>query len=280
MDQQEITRTVEGLHHYVIDVWDWDALQEIVKEYVGTVIDIDQGHRGELAAKRWITTKATDHLAAKYAVAIAEVDRVTDLLRKEPDTIGNALLDHVYSDLFTLRYASDCERQWSIRQVFDPSLGIQDDPTDEELEEYRNRPPEPVWEEEFPDHDRPWVFIAKHLAPFANKVAERIGERMRNLDPAPTGPELNRIEWRCSTAVYVHIVKELLKKGYIVMPGMNGKEGEGNITELFRRLSQAFILTNKKGDISTQELQRRYDGRALARSKAARLNFPEAKEIK
>lgn len=91
---------------------------------------------------------------------------------------------------------------------------------------------------------------------------------------------LDRLEWNCSTAVYVHIVKELLTKGYLILPGMNAKEGDGNITELFRRLSQSITVSGRGGELSPDELQRRFNGRALAQSKAERLTLPEAKDMK
>ena len=104
----------------------------------------------------------------------------------------------------------------------------------------------------------------------------------RNLSSNSTNnPSNQRVKWDCSTAIYIHIVKELLSKRYITMPGMNGKSGEGNITELFRRLSFAFQITGKDGtELSPDELQRRFNGRPLADVKAARMNFPEADEIK
>ncbi len=97
---------------------------------------------------------------------------------------------------------------------------------------------------------------------------------------SPSQP-LNRLEWNCSTAVYVHIVKELLNRGYLFLPGMNAKDNDGNITELFRRLSQSITVSGRDGtELSPDELQRRFNGRALAKAKADRLTLPEAEDMK
>ena len=248
MDQQEINRTVEGLHHYVIDVWDWYALQGIVKEYVGTVIDIDQGHQGELAAKRRITAKARVHLAAKYAEAIAEVDRVTDLLRQEPDTIGTALLQRVRTDLNRLGLATVCEEQWAAHQPFEPVVWDQEDPTEEELKAYENRGPEPVWEEEFPGHPRPWVFIASELAPFACNVAERIDERMRNeVEPDSAVPVKGpRPRWDGSASELAYLLTELVEADHLIPPPNGRRTGKnGNRAAIAQAIYTAFDIRDK-----------------------------------
>lgn len=98
-------------------------------------------------------------------------------------------------------------------------------------------------------------------------------------DPQST-PKPDRIKWTCTTQAYIHIVKELVGKGYIELPGMNAKDGDGNVTEYLRRLSQAFIVNDRAGtELSKEELQRRWNGRRLSLAKANRLDFPEAKEL-
>lgn len=99
-------------------------------------------------------------------------------------------------------------------------------------------------------------------------------------DVQPNVTPLHRIEWRASTAAFVHIVGELMRQGYIELPGMNAKGGDGNVTEMFRRLSQAIVVRGRgEKELSPEELQRRFQGRKLSDAKSARLSFPKVEEL-
>lgn len=288
MDVQELARTIDNLNYYLIDVWDWNALNDIRREYVRTVIDIDNERRGELASKRDISTKARKHMVAKYAEAVDEVGRVTDLLRDVPDHITEVLLENIQKDLRRLGTGRECERQRTDHLPFEPDLGFQDDPTPEELEEYQNRPPELLWCEEYPDHLEPWEFIASELGPFAERVANSIRDHRGHADEKGTVPEqetdpqLLRITWIPTTAVFIHLVEELVKKRYIEVPGRNSKEGEGNETELIRRLLQAFVIIGSKTGkpLTVEGLRQRFQSeRKVAYTTGLRIELPYASEL-
>ena len=131
---------------------------------------------------------------------------------------------------------------------------------------------------------RPSVFFAgienvvhRHLTELQNHIKGHSAHNAQD-EPQP----LNRLEWTCSTEVYVHLVRELMQRGYITLPSMNGKLGEGNVTEVFRRLSQAFILSKRDGsELTAEALQRRYNGaKGLPDGKRAKLTLPEAEDVK
>jgi len=288
MEVQELARTIDNLNHYLIDVWDWNALNDIRREYVRTVFDIDNQRRGELESKRDISANVREHLIAKYAKAVDEADRVTALLRDVPSHIAEVLLEKVQKDLRRLGTGRECERQRTDHLPFEPDLGFQDDPTPEELEEYRNRPPEPEWHEEYPDHSEPWEFIASELGPFAERVADRIRDHRGHADEKgtvpeqETDPELLRIKWIPTTAVFIHLVEELVKKEYIEVPGRNSKEGEGNETELIRRLLQAFVIIGSKTGkpLTVEGLRQRFQSeRKVAYTTGLRIELPYASEL-
>ena len=285
MDVKEFARTLEGLNYYLIDVWDWNALNDISREYHGTVDDIVSERTGRLESMRNIQTKVREHLAEKYVDAIGEVEKVLDLMRDVPDQMAAIMLKEVQKDLRRLGTGDECERQWSEPQPFEPyqpdNPWGDDDITDEQLEEYQNRTPA-EWDDFFPDYEEPWVFIAKELAPFAEKVANRMEEHGGQVPEHTTVPDLLRIKWISDTAVFVHLVNELVNKGYIELPGRNGKEGEGNETELIRRLLQAFELIGKKTGkpLTVEKLRQRYQSpRKLAFTKELRIELPNAKKL-
>jgi len=224
MDVKEFARTLEGLNHYLIDVWDWNALKDISGEYCGTVDDIVSERTGRLESMRNTQTKVREHLAEKYADAIGEVEKVLDLMRDVPDQMAAIMLKEVQKDLRRLGTGDECERQWSEHQPFEPyqpdNPWGDDDITDEQLEEYQNRTPA-EWDDFFPDYDEPWVFIAKELAPFAEKVAQRIGEHSKAMpDEGNTNSVVDgeRIVWKESAAILAYLIHELASANYIIPP--------------------------------------------------------------
>ena len=117
MDVKEFARTLEGLNYYLIDVWDWNALNDISREYHGTVDDIVSERTGRLESMRNIQTKVREHLAEKYVDAIGEVEKVLDLMRDVPDQMAAIMLKEVQKDLRRLGTGDECERQWSEHQL-------------------------------------------------------------------------------------------------------------------------------------------------------------------
>lgn len=93
-----------------------------------------------------------------------------------------------------------------------------------------------------------------------------------------------KVRWKSSTAAFVFLTRQLLRQGYLDMPSDGGKAGDGNETELLRRLLTIFEVQGKKGaPLTPEQLRQRvqgYENRPLAPAKARRWSIPDAGEMK
>ena len=277
MNSDELTTVVTDLEHYLFDVWKYDELFELGKLFQHLDIDKEPGDLKNREMMRQGQRDLTRSLSYSYELATLQVDEVLPGLPMGP--VLDALLERLREHVMRLAQPNAGYFQWLERTWI---------PTTDEDRTYSDEFGEiiPMGIPVYDDPREHWAYVDHSFQFYVTKVVERIDwyrqrkevDREQTLAPAKN---LNRTKWTCSTAVYVHIVKELLQKGYIAAPDMNGKVGEANITELFKRLSQSFIVTGRDGnELPPDELQRRFDGRKLADAKAARLTFPEAKEVK
>lgn len=108
------------------------------------------------------------------------------------------------------------------------------------------------------------------------KIVEGITAKI-NMQAGRNGTNaVQRMEWKGNTIEFVTIVQNLAKSGYIDLPSRNGK-GDGNETELFRRLQQLFVVRNGKGEEITPELvKNRAAGRPMGEARAKEFELPEA----
>lgn len=271
MTNDELIAEVKALEIRLTDLWGWEDLGRIGHNLNMARDAMEPGNLDILADIRGLELQLETHLSTCYDLALGDIDRTLKAL--PPGPVLSAILERLQRSLRLIGERSFAEFLFRVEQPnpdhFDNATGTR--PQAEVERDY----------EQYVQFTRDaWSCIKPDLGDYLARVADYIGAAAINeLDTSPS--VRNRIPWTCSTAVYVHIVKELLKRGYIAAPDMNGKEGEANITELFRRLSQAFIVTGKTGsELPPDELQRRFDGRPLAPAKALRLTFPEAKEVK
>ena len=87
---------------------------------------------------------------------------------------------------------------------------------------------------------------------------------------------MERLEWHGSTIEFVTVVQNLVRSGYMDLPSKNGK-GDGNETELFRRLQQVFIVRNKKGvEITPELVKNRAVGRRIGGAREKQFELPDA----
>lgn len=288
MNEQELTAAILDLEHSLTNVWPWQRLFEL-----GRTWDSDADIQAVRAWDREVQlTLVRCHSQALELVdaRLAGIERgplLDVLLERLCERILNVtgkgsfvMFQHYVEESWPYRFV---EPDWAkppyTRDPNQPNDNLTDDQINIEIDDYlRNYT---VWSQ---IREGVWGRISNDLAYYGSKVADYIRRdltaEVKRAD-FTADASLNRIQWNCSTAVYVHIVKELVEKNYIVPSGMNGKEGEMNITELFRRLSQAIIVLGKEGhELPPDELQRRWDGRQLALAKRARLTLPEAKEVK
>lgn len=270
MNDEQLTAEVKALEQRLTELWGWGDLGRIGWNMNILFLDRETGNRDQVDAGHEMDTELETLLATSYGSAIAEIDRVLPTLPQGP--VLTALLERLQRRLRSIgEHSFSCylerEPQYSEDHFDDGKLSESEVYSRTEAHQELTR--------------AAWQCVEGSLSEYIGRVADHVAAATAG--PVPGGtPTLNRIRWiGPSTAVYVHIVKELLAKGYIELPGMNGKDGDGNITELFLRLSQAFIVEGKKGnELPADELQRRYDGRPLATAKAIRLNLPEAKDMK
>lgn len=94
------------------------------------------------------------------------------------------------------------------------------------------------------------------------------------------GPATNleRIEWMGSTIEFVTVVQNLVKSHYIDLPSKNGK-GDGNETELFRRLQRVIVVRNQKDEEIRPELVKNRasaEQRQMGKGRAREFELPEA----
>jgi hypothetical protein len=271
MTNDELTAEVKALEHRLTELWGWDELGRIGWNLNLARMDMEPGNDEIAEAIKGLELECETHLANCYSRALHELELTLKALPSGP--VLNALLERLQGSLRLMAEHS-----------FRNYLEHVPQPEEHHFNNAIGTRPQAQIEQAYEQHRLftrdAWACIEKDLGDYLGRVTAYIATATGNEQtPSPTVP--NRIPWTCSTAVYVHIVKELFHKGYIATPDMNGKEGEANITELFRRLSQAFIVTGKNGnELAPDELQRRFDGRQLAQAKAARLTFPEAKEVK
>jgi hypothetical protein len=270
----EITR----LHHFLIDVWDWNTLHDIGYDLLTAHLVREPGDDVHRDWNRQADAQLTEHLASRYATAAAEIDRTIPLL--PPSELLDALLEQLHAHLVKLSNIEVSFREWYDRNTHPDTDHFERDPAGRFIRsEAETREAE---RQHFTRQREAWRCVSDELAFYISKLAAKI-DRVRTADHSLTTPSSaprQRIQWTPSTAAYVHLVKELLTKGYIHLPAQNGKDGEGNVTELFRRLAQAFHVTGRNDqEVTPEELQRRFNGRALANSKAAKLNLPEADEL-
>lgn len=266
MTRDATTKAVKDLEQYLLEVWDMEQVFRIAHTMNELGRGVQVGRGPDEIRYRELAEQLEQHLFAKYRMAVAEVERV--LAEVLPDDACDVLLEKLVTAIQRPINVNSNELGWlaMVQGPFDMygKLDRRSWKDDYSLK----------WAESL------WAIVQGDISFYIGKIARLIETRATGTAPA-SPPTLNRIPWTCSTAAYVHIVKELLQRGYIAAPDMNGKEGEANITELFRRLSQAFIVTGSKGsELPPDELQRRFDGRAIAQAKALRLTFPEAKEVK
>lgn len=265
MNDEQLTAEVKALEQRLTELWGWGGLMRIGWNMNMLWLDHETGGMHEL------DTELETLLATSYGSAIAEIDRVLPTLQQGP--VLTALLERLQR-----RLRSIGERSFScyLEREFDLVEGHFDNATG-------TRPQAEV-ERDFELHQKltreGWQCVERSLSEYLGKVSDHITAAIAGTTPVST-PPLDRIRWTCTTQAYIHIVKELVGKGYIELPGMNAKDGDGNVTEFLRRLSQAFVVTGRKNgkELSPDELQRRWNGRPLETAKAARLSFPEAKEL-
>lgn len=269
----EITR----LQHFLLDIWDWQQLQRIGHELIIAHIVREPGDADLLDHSRNAEAKLTEHLSQRYASAVSEIDRT--IAELPASDLLEALLQQLQAHLVRLSNIEVSYREWYDRQTHPDITSFETAPSGQQRTEPQ------VLEAERKHHAEQreaWRCVADDLSFYLNKLASKL-ERIRSASHAATDNHRQpqyRIRWKGSTATYVHLAKELLAKGYLDMPALNGKDGDGNVTELFRRLGQCFIVNGRSGEeLHPDELQRRYNGRPLAAAKAARLNLPEADEM-
>ncbi len=125
----------------------------------------------------------------------------------------------------------------------------------------------------------PATLIAENAyVQWCNVELDRLDKIAAELATNSTAPVANgqRIEWHGSTIEFVTIVRNLAKSSYIDLPSKNGK-GDGNETELFRRLQQVFIVRNEKGEEITPEgVKNRASGKPIGGAREKQFEFPEA----
>lgn len=97
---------------------------------------------------------------------------------------------------------------------------------------------------------------------------------------ASSGVPLERIPWQGSTIEFITIMENLVKARFVDLPSKGGK-GDGNWTEYFRRLQQAFDVPMDNGHEFTAEgLANRRNGRPMGDGRASQFTFPEASRKK
>lgn len=270
----EVTR----LQHFLLDVWDWDQLHAIGHDLLIAHIVREPGDADLLDHSREADARLTEHLSTRYARATAEIDSTIAAL--PASELLEALLEQLHGQLLRLSDIEVSYREWYNRHSHPETHSFERTVNGVELTEQQ------VLEAERRHHARQreaWRCVADDLAFYLNKLANKVDRIRPTTSHVATDnhrqPQ-HRIRWKASTATYVHLAKELLLKGYLDMPALNGKEGDGNVTELFRRFGQCFIVKGRSGEeLMPDELQRRFNGRPLAAAKAARLNLPEAEEM-
>jgi hypothetical protein len=269
----EITR----LQHFLFDVWDWQELHQIGRQlHVASMVH-EPGDPDLFDHSRSADAQLTEHLSLRYARAANEIDRTIGFL--PASDLLEALLEQLHAQLVRLSNIEVSYREWYDRTAHPDILDFERASDGSVRSEAQTRQAER-------DHHslqrEAWRCVADELSFFLTKLAAKV-QRLRNASLAQTDNHrqpTHRLHWRSSTAAYVHVAKELLLKGYVELPGLNGKEGDGNVTELFRRLSQAFVVHGRSGEeLQPDELQRRFNGRPIATAKAARLDLPEAKDM-
>jgi hypothetical protein len=272
MNDEQLTAEVKALEQRLTELWGWGDLGRIGWNMNILFLDRETGNRDQVDAGHEMDTKRETLLATSYGSAIAEIDRVLPTLPQGP--VLTALLERLQR---RLRSIGEHSFHYYLEREFQPS--------EEHFDNGYDNLPGAELSRLTDEHQQmtraAWQCVEGSLSEYLGRVADHVAAATAGTKSVGT-PTLDRIRWiGPSTAVYVHIVKELLAKGYIELPGMNGKAGDGNITELFQRLSQAFIIAGKNGnELPAAELQRRYNGRPLATAKAIRLNLPEAKDVK
>lgn len=274
MNDEQLTAEVKALELYLTDVWRWNDLARVGWNMNVLFLCREPGDRDQLEAEQGLDTELETLLVTSYGRAIAEIDRVLPTLPQGP--VLTALLERLQSRVRAIgghSFSYYIEREPQVNEGhFENETGTR---------------PQAEVEQAFELHQQftrdAWQCVESSLSEYLGRVADHIAAASaRTMSEAPpTSQPLNRLKWECSQEVYVHLVRELMQRGYITLPGMNGKLGEGNVTEVFRRLSQAFILSKRdRTEMTAEALQRRYNDDKLPDHRRALLTLPEAKDVK
>jgi hypothetical protein len=108
-----------------------------------------------------------------------------------------------------------------------------------------------------------------------NVIIDRLHSEGSQIRPGMT--KHNKLIWKASTNVFVHVFNTLASKGYFDLPMTGGKQGEMNNAEFARILLHAFDVNG----LDPEGLRRRLAGagRTLAEHKAERFQMPSPNEL-
>jgi hypothetical protein len=277
MEAATTISAITRLQHFLVDVWEWQQLHRIGLDLFTVQLIPSPGDTDHRDLSRSADVRLSTHLSACYATASAEIDKSVAALPHSD--LLDAMLEQLHAQLVRLSNIEVSYKEWYDRTAHPDITDFERAPDGSERSEAQTRQAER-------DHHtlqrNAWRCVADELSFFLTKLAAKV-ERTRSAmhTASSTTPAHGaRLQWTASTAAYVHLVKQLLAKGYLDIPTQNGKNGDGNITEVFRRLSHSIHLKGRNdSEIMPDELQRRFNGRPMAASKSARFDLPEAEEM-
>lgn len=273
MTNEQLVARFKELEHFVIDVWGWEELHRIGYKLNDLWLIQEPGYKEGIDYGRGLEVELETHLSVRYILAIEQIEKV--VVEVGPSELAAAQFERLHTSVVRL-LEEDAQFYLAYNAAPQPdvdALSLADDPTGALTQDRI--------QQQIDSEKAAWRCVTKDVTFYLSKVADMLLRRGFSTSLAPSDHgSLQRIKWTCTTQAYIHIAKELVGKGYLELPGMNAKDGDGNVTEFLRRLSQAFLVTGRDGkELDTAELQRRWNGRNLSGAKAARLDFPEAKEL-
>lgn len=254
MEVQELSRIADGLKHFVLDVWDWEELRKIGKEWQEIMTYADRGYADPVFHQRKMSAKLNEHLIAKTAECVTRIDGDLLQLSEVPEPLSSIVLEMVKNNLRQLSNAKFCQEQSVAHLPFVFRDETEDDITQEQIDAYEKEMQEgnPWYDVEEENHD-PWEFISRDLGQYAERIAQHIELKRGTTDnsnPRENSAEMVRPVWNGNAAELAYLLTELIEAGYLVPPPKGGRSGkDGNRAAVAAAVYSAFDI--RKGDGET-----------------------------